>query len=65
MGDVILDKEKRVWKENNSLGHVAFEMPVNDGRCPMKYFFNWLGTEQRKIRGVDTISMWVVAVCSA
>lgn len=63
-GEVVLDKKERAWREKNSLGYGAFEMPVKDGRCPVKYCFHWPGPEQWKTRSFSTISMWVVVVWS-
>lgn len=40
VGEVILDKEERVWRENNSSGCVALEMLGRLGRCPVKCCFH-------------------------
>lgn len=57
VGEVILGKEERVWGENSSLGYVAFEMPMEDGRCPVRYCFDRLGAKQWKIRSINIISI--------
>lgn len=57
LGEVILGKEERIWRENSSLGHVAFKMPMEDGRCPVRYCFDWLGAQQWKIRSINNISI--------
>lgn len=60
--EIILDKEKSVWRENNILGCVAFDRPRRDGKCPMKYCFHWLSTEKWKMKSVSIIGIWVVVV---
>lgn len=62
VGEVILDKEKSVWRENNILGRVAFDRPRRNWKCPMKYCFRWLSTEKWKMKSVSIISIWVVVV---
>lgn len=62
VGEVILDKQERVGRENNSLGCVDFGMPLSYGRCPVKYCFHWLNTKKWENRSFTIIDIWVV-VC--
>lgn len=39
------------------MGYVAFKMPMEDGRCPLRYYFDWLDAEQWIIRSINIISI--------
>ena len=41
-------RRRGVERENNGLGSVVFEMPMRDGRCPVRYCFYWRSTKKWK-----------------